>query len=150
YSDDAKARALWMWHMLEESEHKDVAYDVYQVLSGNYALRISGFALAFITILGGVSLGALALPFLHKPRNLVSLGFWKEAKTSASLLFGTKKGVFGSTMGHIFDYLRPDFHPNDHDTTAYLSYYKEKLFNPENGALTPFFVKEFTPAVRAA
>lgn len=150
YSDDVKSRGLWMWHMLEESEHKDVAYDVYQTLSGNYALRILGFAIAFVTILGGVSLGALMLPFFRKPSNLVSLGFWKEASTSASLLFGRKNGVFGSTMGHIFDYFRPDFHPNDHDTTAYLNYYKKKLFDPEIGALTPFFVKEFTPAVRAA
>ena len=150
YSDDAKTRGLWMWHMLEESEHKDIAYDVYQILSGNYALRIAGFALAFLTIMGGVSAGALLLPFLQNPKNIVSLRFWKEAKTSASLLFGTKDGVFGSTMGHIFDYLRLDFHPNDHDTSAYLAYYKEKLLHPETGALTPYFVKEFTPPVRAA
>jgi uncharacterized protein len=150
HSDDDKARALWMWHMLEESEHKDVAYDVYQTLSGNYLLRVSGFMIAFVTILGGVSLGALFLPFLRKPSNLVSLNFWKEAKSSASLLFGYENGVFGSTTGHIFDYFRPDFHPNDHDTSAYLKYYKEKLLHPETGVLTPFFVKEFTPTVRAA
>jgi predicted metal-dependent hydrolase len=150
YSDDAKARALWMWHMLEESEHKDIAYDVYQVLSGDYLLRVSGFILAFVTILGGVSAGALFLPFLHKPSNVISLSFWKEAKSSASLLFGPKNGVFGSTVGHILDYFRPDFHPNDHDTSAYLKYYKEKLLHPETGVLTPFFVKEFTPPVRAA
>ncbi len=149
-SDDAKTRGLWMWHMLEESEHKDIAYDVYQILSGNYALRIAGFALAFLTIMGGVSAGALLLPFLQNPKNIISLSFWKEAKTSASLLFGPKDGVFGSTMGHIFDYFRPDFHPNDHDTSAYLAYYKEKLLHPETGALTPFFVKEFTPPVRQA
>ena len=133
-----------------ESEHKDVAYDVYQTLSGNYLLRVSGFMIAFVTILGGVSLGALLLPFLRKPSNLISLSFWKEAKSSASLLFGYENGVFGSTTGHIFDYFRPDFHPNDHDTSAYLKYYKEKLLHPETGVLTPFFVKEFTPAVRAA
>jgi predicted metal-dependent hydrolase len=150
YSDDEKARALWLWHMLEESEHKDIAYDVYQVLSGNYALRIFGFGVAFLTIFGGVSLGALLLPFIQNPRNIVSLSFWKEAKTSASLLFGPKNGVFGSSMGHILDYFRPDFHPNDHDTTAYLAYYKEKLLHPETGVLTPYFVKEFTPPVRSA
>jgi uncharacterized protein len=150
YSDDEKARALWMWHMLEESEHKDVAYDVYQILSGNYALRILGFAIAFLTILGGVSLGALLLPFLQNPKNLISIDFWKEAKSSASLLFGTRNGVFGSTTAHILDYFRPDFHPNDHDTTAYMEYYKAKLLHPETGLLTPFFVKEFTPPIRAA
>ncbi|MGI3343050.1 metal-dependent hydrolase, partial [Acinetobacter baumannii] len=46
------------------------------------------------------------------------------------------------------DYLRPDFHPNDHDTTEYLEYYKKKLLN-EGGAIAPYFVKEFTPPVRA-
>ncbi|EXT89462.1 hypothetical protein J780_4054 [Acinetobacter baumannii 25253_7] len=47
----------------------------------------------------------------------------------------------------IFDYLRPDFHPNDHDTTEYLEYYKDKLLK-EGGAIAPYFVKEFTPPVR--
>lgn len=52
FSDDAKTRALWMWHMLEESEHKDVAYDVYQTLNGNYALRVTGFSLHISRFLG--------------------------------------------------------------------------------------------------
>lgn len=150
YSQDEKARALWMWHMLEESEHKDIAYDVYVVLSNNYLLRISGLMIAFVTLMLGVGAGALMLPFLRRPQNLVSLSFWKEARESWSLLFGPKRGVFGSSMGQIFDYLRPDFHPNDHDTSAYLEYYKEKLLHPETGVLTPYFVKEFTPPVRAA
>jgi predicted metal-dependent hydrolase len=148
YSQDEKGRALWMWHMLEESEHKDIAYDVYQVLSGNYLLRISGFFMAFITLMLGVGAGALMLPFFRQPRNLLSLSFWKEAKESWSLLFGPKRGVFGSSLPHIFDYLRLDFHPNDHDTTAYLEYYKTKLLHPDTGVLTPYFVKEFTPPVR--
>ena len=110
-----------------------------------------------------LSLGQASAPVKHRswgfcgfyssvqnPRNIVSLSFWKEAKTSASLLFGPKNGVFGSSMGHILDYFRPDFHPNDHDTTAYLAYYKEKLLHPETGVLTPYFVKEFTPPVRSA
>ncbi|MEW4937003.1 metal-dependent hydrolase, partial [Acinetobacter baumannii] len=54
----------------------------------------------------------------------------------------------GSTIGQIFDYLRPDFHPNDHDTSEYLEYYKDKLLK-EGGAIAPYFVKEFTPPVRA-
>ncbi|MEK7740789.1 MAG: metal-dependent hydrolase, partial [Pseudomonadota bacterium] len=38
-SQDEKQRAIWMWHMLEESEHKDIAFDVFQELSNNYLLR---------------------------------------------------------------------------------------------------------------
>ncbi|UDL06214.1 metal-dependent hydrolase [Marinobacter sp. CA1] len=149
HSEDEKQRGLWMWHMLEEAEHKDIAYDVYQELSGSYLLRITGFALALFTIWFLVPLGGVAIPFLRNPRKLVSLGFWKDAKRSLGLLIGRKNGVYGSTLGHVFDYLRPDFHPNDHDTSEYLEYYKERLLHPETGLLTPYFVKQVVPPVRA-
>ncbi|EXC35549.1 putative metal-dependent hydrolase family protein [Acinetobacter baumannii 951631] len=147
YSDDAKSRALWMWHMLEESEHKDIAYDVYQLLNGSYPLRASGFFLAFFTILGLIPATTLFIPVLRKPQEMLTRKFWKDARRGVGLIFGPKDGVFGSTIGQIFDYLRPDFHPNDHDTTEYLEYYKDKLLK-EGGAIAPYFVKEFTPPVR--
>ena len=148
-SQDEKQRAIWMWHMLEESEHKDIAFDVYQTLSNNYALRVAGFFPALITILGLISAASLLVPFYRKPSNLVSLKYWKEIPYNFSLIFGLKDGVYGSTLGHIFDYLRPDFHPNDHDTSDFLEYYKEKLLNPDTGILTPYMTKEFTPALRS-
>lgn len=148
HSLDEKARAIWMWHMLEESEHKDIAYDTYQLLSGNYGLRIAGFFLAFITLMLGVGAGALFIPFFRRPKNIIDKAFWAEAQESWSLLFGPKRGVFGSTMGHIFDYLRPTFHPNDHDTSEYLAYYEKKLLDPEHGELTKYFVKSFIPPIR--
>ncbi len=142
-----KSRALWMWHMLEESEHKDIAYDVYQLLNGSYALRASGFFLALFTILGLIPATTLFVPVLRKPQEMLTLKFWKDARRGVGLIFGPKDGVFGSTIGQILDYLRPDFHPNDHDTTEYLEYYKKKLLT-EGGAIAPYFVKEFTPPVR--
>ncbi|PVY70017.1 hypothetical protein C8D92_11047 [Tamilnaduibacter salinus] len=149
HSEDEKQRALWMWHMLEESEHKDIAYDVFEQLSGNYPLRISGFAMALVTIWFLVPLGGVLIPFIRKPRNLISLSFWKDAKRSLDLIVGRKDGVYGSTISHVFDYLRPDFHPNDHDTSEYLAYYKERLLDPEKGLLTPYLTKEVVPPVRA-
>ncbi|WP_311042777.1 metal-dependent hydrolase, partial [Klebsiella pneumoniae] len=80
YTDDAKSRALWMWHMLEESEHKDIAYDVYQVLNGNYPLRATGFLMAFITILGLIPTATLFVPLLRKPKELLTRKFWKDAR----------------------------------------------------------------------
>ncbi|OTG68273.1 metal-dependent hydrolase [Acinetobacter sp. ANC 4470] len=147
-SQDEKQRAIWMWHMLEESEHKDIAYDVFQTLSNNYALRIAGFFPALITILGLISAASLIVPFYRDPKNLIRLSYWKDIPHSFQLIFGLKDGVYGSSLKHIFDYLRPDFHPNDHDTSEFLAYYKETLLNPVDGILTPYFVKEFTPALR--
>lgn len=148
-SADEKQRALWMWHMLEESEHKDIAYDVFETLSGDYVLRATGFLMAFVTILVLVPFAASLIPVMRKPSNLLSLRYWKDVTRSLNLLADPRVGVFGSTLGHVFDYLRPDFHPNDHDTTAYLDYYKQRLLNPENGLLTPYLVREFVPPVRA-
>ncbi len=148
HSQDEKQRAIWMWHMLEESEHKDIAYDVFQTLSNNYALRLAGFFPALITILVLISAASLLVPFYRKPSNLISIAYYKDMFRSAGLIFGLKDGVYGSSMKHIFDYLRPSFHPNDHDTSAFLDYYKEKLLNPVDGVLTPYFVKEFTPALK--
>lgn len=149
FTEDAKTRALWMWHMLEESEHKDVAYDVFQTLNGNYALRATGFFLAYGTILGLIPLTATCVPLLRKPQEMLTSKFWKDAHRGVKLIFSPTDGVFGSTQGRIFDYLRPDFHPNDHDASAYFAYYEKKLLS-EGGALYPFFVKEFTPKIQAA
>lgn len=148
-TDDEKQRALWMWHMLEESEHKDIAYDVYQQLSGSYPLRVTGFFMAFVTILFLVPLGGALIPPIRRPSNLLRPRYWKDMARSAALLFGPRSGVYGSTVGHILDYLRPGFHPNDHDTSEYLAYYQERLLHPETGLLTPYLQKEFIPPVRA-
>ncbi|MFW1857824.1 metal-dependent hydrolase [Acinetobacter defluvii] len=148
-SQDEKQRAIWMWHMLEESEHKDIAYDVFQTLSNNYALRMAGFFPALITILVLIYVASFTVPLYRKPSNIISLKYWKDVPYNFGLLFGFKDGVYGSTLKHIFDYMRPDFHPNDHDTSDFLAYYKETLLHPETGVLTPYLVKEFIPALRS-
>lgn len=148
-SQDEKQRAIWMWHMLEESEHKDIAFDVFQELSNNYLLRIAGFFPALITILVLISAASFLVPFYRNPKNLISLRYWSEIPYNFRLIFGLKDGVYGSSFKHIFDYLRPNFHPNDHDTSEFLEYYKEKLLNPENGILTPYLTKEFYPTLRS-
>lgn len=149
-TDDDKTKAMWQWHMLEESEHKDIAYDVFQTLSGSYVLRMSGFALATLVIFGGVSAGWVLIPFIRKPSNMIRPAFWKDAVQGVGLLFGPKDGVFGSTIGHILDYVRPDFHPNDHDTSVYLAYYKEKLLTRKDGLLARYLTKEIIPKLQAA
>lgn len=149
HSNDEQQRALWMWHMLEESEHKDIAYDVYQTLNGSYPLRAVGFFIALVTITVLVPFAATLIPVIRKPSNLVSLRYWKDVRRSTGLMFGLGDGVYGSSLRHIFDYLRPDFHPNDHDTTAWLEYYKERLLDPKTGLLKDYFVREFVPALKA-
>ena len=148
HSQDEKQRAIWMWHMLEESEHKDIAYDVFQSLSNHYLLRIAGFFPALVTLLVLITAASVLVPFYRKPSNLISIAYYKDMLRSAGLLFGLKDGVYGSSIQHIFAYLGPSFHPNDYDTSAFLDYYKDRLLNPVDGILIPYFIKEFTPALK--
>ena len=76
--------------MLEESEHKDIAYDVYQLLNGSYPLRASGFFLAFFTILGLIPATTLFIPVLRKPQEMLTRKFWKDARRGVGLILVQK------------------------------------------------------------
>ena len=39
---NATVASFTLWHMVEETEHKSVAFDVYQAVCGNYRLRVLG------------------------------------------------------------------------------------------------------------
>lgn len=39
---DARVVSFVLWHMVEETEHKTVAFDVYQAVHGRYLLRVIG------------------------------------------------------------------------------------------------------------
>lgn len=39
---DPTVASLVLWHMVEETEHKTVAFDVFQAISGSYPLRVLG------------------------------------------------------------------------------------------------------------
>lgn len=44
---DPVGASLWLWHMMEEIEHKNAAFDVYQNLYGDYWYRMYGTVYAF-------------------------------------------------------------------------------------------------------
>lgn len=111
---DERYKALWQWHALEETEHKGVAFDVYEQMVGNgtyaYALRTSTFVIANIVF------WSLVIPyhmsFVRKNQRLLDIKGWLKCNR---VLWGKKKGAFRAVMPEWFSYFKPGFHPWDDD-----------------------------------
>ena len=118
---DPEALKLWMWHALEENEHKIVSYYVYQLVGGGYFLRTFAMLLAtvfffVIVIQGHARLMWADGSLFNIKANLKGLWF----------LWGWK-GLFPTLTFKYLDYFRPGFHPNDHDTVQLLDDWREKM-----------------------
>ncbi len=121
-----EARHLWLWHALEENEHKTVAYDVYEKVVGSYALRV-GTMIPVTAIFFAVVL-AVQMSFLAKDGQLFK---FKQNASALKYLFNGKKGVFSRLLPQYLDFFKPSFHPKDHDTTVLLANWSKILFAPE-------------------
>jgi predicted metal-dependent hydrolase len=121
-------RDLFIWHALEESEHKAVAFDVYKAVGGGERLRVwtmNVFRYGFVAGIGlSVVLSLLRDRETYRRGALrQSWGRWKTSPIMDPALWRQLK-----------DYNRPDFHPDDSDTTELVATWRTALFG-ENGTL---------------
>jgi uncharacterized protein len=121
-------RDLFVWHALEESEHKAVAFDVYKAVGGGERLRVwtmNFFRFGFVVGMVLMVVGSLLRdPATYRRGRLRQS--WKQFKASAV--------VDRAVWDQLKDYNRPDFHPDDSDTTALVELWRQKLFG-EQGSL---------------
>ena len=112
---------LWLWHALEENEHKAVFMDAYRAAGGGYALR------AFYMATAGSMLALLiAGHTLRLLRNDGKLSAWQLARFLWA--FAGPKGIVSARVIREFlDYYRPGFHPKDHDTQALEAQWRERM-----------------------
>ena len=124
-----EVKALFLWHALEESEHKAVAFDVYKAVGGSERLRTITMDLITIGFLGMVVI-ATTVSLLRDPVARRSpLRMWRSLKRFARSPFVSKE-----LYRQIRDYNRPDFHPDDRDTAELVAQWREELFG-EAGTL---------------
>ncbi len=129
--DVPAVRSLLLWHALEESEHKAVAFDVYQHVGGGERLRrlmMNVTTVSFVSALV-VATTVSVLKDRETRRHPVHLG------RSLARLRGSPF-VHREAWRRIRDYNRPGFHPNDNDASELLERWEFELFGPE-GSLTP-------------
>ena len=123
-----EVRNLFLWHALEESEHKAVAFDVYRAVGGSERTRVVtmnllryGFVL-FMTV--QVTISLVLDPATYRPGRL-----WRSLRR-----FLRSPIVSRRLWRQLKDYNRPDFHPDDRDTTALVEQWRTQLFG-EQGTL---------------
>lgn len=117
-----KMYKLWMWHAIEENEHKAVAYDVYQQVYGGYFTRTAVMLLTtviFLSVIAGFQINLL--------RRDGQLFNWRSWKHGLGVLLHPRRGYFVALIRPWLDYFRPGFHPFDHDTKALETRWKETL-----------------------
>ena len=118
-------RDLFVWHALEESEHKAVAFDVYKAVGGSERTRV-------------ITMKALRFGFLFGLTVQILLGLafdretYRRGKLRASIRRVRKSPIMRRELwDRLCDYDRPDFHPDDHDTNELVETWRAHLFGPE-------------------
>ncbi len=127
-------RNLYLWHSVEENEHKNVAFDVYHTVGGGYLLR-AGIMIPTTVIF-------FAVIFWFQARLLAKDGQLLNVRQNIkgfNYIFG-RKGVLSNLLPQYLDWFKPNFHPSHHDTDALLATWQDKLFG-EHGVLTHKLMK---------
>ncbi len=118
-------RGLWIWHALEESEHKAVAFDVYCAVGGSYTQRV--LVMLATTVAFFLRTLNVHVRFLHAQGKLGDLSGWARAVDYLWL----RPGLLRRLIPAYLDYFRPGFHPEQRDTRAMLETWRERLFGAE-------------------
>ena len=129
---DPEMKRLWQWHALEETEHKAVAFDVFQEVTkgwkplDRYRLRVRVMVLISIMFTRNITIYASDL--------LVADGMKPGVARAKVLwfLFGTP-GLFRRCANEYWAWYRPSFHPWDHDNRARLMGLRDQ-FSPAMAA----------------
>ncbi|WP_410210336.1 metal-dependent hydrolase [Aquirhabdus sp.] len=115
-------RELWVWHALEENEHKAVFFDAYQAAGGGYLKRVTWMAISGSVLVGLAIHNCVRL--LHADQKLLS----RQHLKSIAKGFHPRTGIFNlSVMNGFIDYFYPSFHPFDHDTQQLEQHWRQQL-----------------------
>lgn len=105
-------KELWRWHAIEETEHKAVAFDVYQAAVGKYWLRV--LTMLQVTFFFCLRTTIYQMIFLWKDGQLFNPRVWWQG-LKFYFFENNFRGLVPSIFKDYLDYFRRDFHPWQHD-----------------------------------
>ena len=119
-------RSMLLWHALEESEHKAVAFDVFQAVGGSERMRMLTMWITHLTFVLETSIWtAISLskdPEARRHPMRVLKSAWRLRRSP----FTKPKAV-----RQLLQYTQRGFHPNDRDTTELIATWRAKLFGTD-------------------
>lgn len=113
---------VYLWHALEESEHKAVAFDVYRAVGASETLRIVTARLMRYGITVGLP-AVVALAVLTDRRTYTTRSMRKSFRAIRKSPLTSKK-----VWRYLKDFERRGFHPDEHDNSEFLAEWTDKLF----------------------
>jgi predicted metal-dependent hydrolase len=125
---NTEVRSMLLWHALEESEHKAVAFDVYRAAGGTERRRIRVMRMTTAGFLGRVAFWT----FLSLLRDRAAYNPVRLARSLAALRHSPF--LNRTVVQRIRAYNRVGFHPDDNDNTELLQTWTARLFG-EQGSL---------------
>lgn len=130
---------LFVWHALEEAEHKAVAFDVYRAVGGSERMRVWTMKVIRPGLVGVVAL-EMAISLLGD-RKTYRRGVLRKSWRN----FRNTPMVQREMWQRLKAYDRPGFHPDDTDATVLLVEWRERLFG-ERGEISDLLVKPTSAA----
>lgn len=125
---DPEMLQLWLWHAMEELEHKSVAFKVYEQVGNRRIERLIAFPMVTLVMLPAVFGSWFYL--LAREGKLFDR---KDLARGLSMMLG-RRGLIGRIIPKMGLFARKDFHPDKKDTRALEAKWREHLFG-EHGTL---------------
>lgn len=98
---------VFLYHSMEELEHKAVCYDLYKKLHGGYIRRMAG--MAFITYYIWINVLRRHRYLLHRD------GVWNQKRKEFWWFYLGPRGMIRVLIPKIFEYMKPSFYPWQND-----------------------------------
>lgn len=124
--DHDAVRRLFVWHALEEAEHKAVAFDTYRHVGGSERMR-------------RLTMTAVHIDFVFELVVMTALSVARDPNARRHPIRTLRSGArlarspFASltALRQLLQYHRRGFHPNDRDTSELVTTWRQKLFGDE-------------------